>query len=284
MPTPGLFATVLSTIRAPADQLTTIPSPPLGRASVPVGSRPITFRAISSPRSGRGVAKPAVRRSIAVLALPAITLSRMRSPSWLRLRRPGWSWKARVLPAADPSGATPNQLRSIVRSRASVNTPSRATRLFVTPVPGPVNDSPRIVTPNPRPTASPSPSIWTCSLNGRTLQSAPGCVQPSIVVSSLPIIGSADAGAIRWGPGPGIANAIVLPGPAFASVIACRSEPAPASAVVVTVNVAAAAVAACASDATATRASGISRAIAADVRLGCCAMPDARFGVAPGDA
>jgi hypothetical protein len=131
--------------------------------------------------------------------------------------------KVCVFPAAEPSGARPTKFFSIVRSRARMKIPSRAARRFVTPVPAPVSDSPRIVTPCPPSTVSPWPSSWTASCNGRAPQSAPGCVHPSIVVASRLIVGSAVAGAITCGPAPGIANAIVFGVPcnvAFTSVSA----------------------------------------------------------------
>ncbi len=58
------------------------------------------------------------------------------------------------------------------------------------------------------------------------------------MVTCSVIVGSADAGVIVWTPVPGILNVIVSALRfAFASRIACRSEPAPASLVLLTTNV-----------------------------------------------
>ena len=69
----------------------------------------------------------------------------------------------------------------------------------------------------------------------------PVCVLPSMITGSV-IAGNGDAGAIVWGPGPGMANAMTpsAPDAAFASRIACRSEPGPLSLVFVTVKLEAA--------------------------------------------
>jgi hypothetical protein len=65
----------------------------------------------------------------------------------------------------------------------------------------------------------------------------PGCVVPSIVSGSV-MAGNGEPTKRNWMPVPGILKFIVSgPEIAFASVIACRSDPGPMSSVFVTVNV-----------------------------------------------
>ena len=99
--------------------------------------------------------------------------------------------------------------------------------------------NPRIVLPSavllsvkPFP-ATPFPLSITTGVPAKS-----GSVEASMITVPV-IVGSAEATVIVCGPAPAMLNEIVsVPPIAFASMIACRNEPAPLSAVLVTVNVA----------------------------------------------
>src|SRR5581483_9821531 len=198
---------------------------PFGRARPPAGSVPIAFPAIFVPV----VPRPAT--SIPIAALPETTfLAPAEVPPT-------------VLP--DPlSTRTPTVLPSPPAPDASV-----PTRLPATMLPSPERRIPTSNLVSSRPsTWLPSTvtfrpviffPVWLSSLTSGD-PANPGWLLPSITTGSVTAGNAALVTPIVSTPPPAIANRILsVPANAFASVIACRSDPGPASAVVDTTNVAA---------------------------------------------
>src|SRR5581483_9067329 len=206
----------------PAEPAIRTPTP-FARATEPAGSVPITFPATFTPDDDA----PAI--STPALAFPEITF---RAPD-------------PVPPIRSPepdTTRTPTEFPNPALPAASV-----PTRFPATTSPSPARRSPTVN----RVTSSPSTWLEPASnrnpvhflppgLSTRTSgdPAKPGCERPLITTGSVTAGSAADVTAIVWTPDPGSPNRITsAPGFAFASRIACRSEPDPESAVVVTTKV-----------------------------------------------